>query len=474
MLMLFLVASRTYFNRLLIMFSLSIWLWALLLILSTSVGIPVPLIQSVMWLSAVLACYMLLKRLGDDFPAWSGQSLLVLFLAVLAGIWAVWWSRNATWTLAVGIVVPILASVLLAALLVIERRVDGGVHRLVRFSGQFFTLGYLLVLLTPIINVPLGLLVVSLGLLAMARQTLRQQIRESVEKLSREIVGVRRDLREKTRILSDQNHFIEKLEKELANANNYKTEFLSNMSHELRTPLNSIIGYSELLQNGTYGDLNPKQVDRLARIYRNGTHLSQLIDAILDFNKIDAGKIEIQPETTDVYDLIEIVINRIEPRCLEKGLQLVIDLDEKLPSINADQYRIQQVLLNLLDNAIKFTNKGRITIEGSKVTVSKGRADNFPLPMMGWLPDGDWIILTVIDTGIGIAPEDQVKIFDQFSQADSTSTREYDGIGLGLPTAKKLVELHGGIIWLRSMPLEGSSFFVALPVRVMPQASTHV
>jgi len=475
MLMLFLVAARTYFNRLLIMFSLSIWLWALLLILNTSLIIPAPLIESVMWLSAVLACYMLLKQLDAAIPRWAVKALLVVFLLTLTGIWTGWLLGNASWMMASQIVVPLLSSVLLATLLFLERRTNNTVHRLVRFSGQFFALGYLAALLTPLLSVPLGLLIVSLGLLAIGRQTLREQVKASAQKLTQEVVDVRRDLRDKVRSLSDQNRHIEKLEKELANASNYKTEFLSNMSHELRTPLNSIIGYSELLQNGTYGELNEKQLDRLRRIYRNGAHLSQLIDAILDFNKIDAGKIDIQPEMFDLYQLIELVVVQIEPKCLDKGLQLVIDLDENLPKINADQYRIKQVLLNLLDNAIKFTNKGRITIEGSSIVVLNGRSENFPLPMIGWLPDGDWIILSVIDTGIGIAPEDQVKIFDQFSQADSSSTREYDGIGLGLPTAKKLIEMHGGIIWLRSMPLEGSSFFVALPVKLVPQANnSHV
>lgn len=372
------------------------------------------------------------------------------------------------------IVAPLIATVFLLASYYIIIRFSDESSRWMRPVALIFAVAHFCSMFAPFVGLNLGPIIASLALWIIGWEVLNTRVLLPSKHAAAETETVRKELNLKMREAVRHREHLDRLNNELVTANSYKSEFLSKMSHELRTPLNSIIGYSELLQSGTYGDLNEKQADRMERIYRNGQHLAHLINAILDLNKLETGQLDIQPEPVHLFDLLEPILSDIEPRIHEKHLQMVVDIQDDLPTITVDPLRIRQVISNLLDNALKFTHKGRITIEGSRVRVKNGKTDDFPLPTTGWLPDGDWVLLSVIDTGLGVEPEDQVKIFEQFSQVDATSTSENEGIGLGLSITKRLVEMHGGIIWLRSMPMEGSTFFVALPLKPISQIKSRV
>jgi signal transduction histidine kinase/CheY-like chemotaxis protein len=247
-------------------------------------------------------------------------------------------------------------------------------------------------------------------------------------------------------------------------SNRLKSEFLANMSHELRTPLNAIIGYSELLLSQVYGELNSKQIDRLMRVNTGGKHLLELINDVLDLSKIEAGQMELSLDALSVTEVVYDAIADVTPQADAKGLKLNLRLHPDLPNIHADAGRIRQILTNLLDNAVKFTHTGSISLE---VTFASLR-DGFTLS--GRIPpeyvraaDGDWLSIAVTDTGIGISQEDQAIIFDAFRQADGSSIRKYEGTGLGLAITQQLVKMHHGYIWVESEPGQGSTFTVLLP-----------
>ncbi len=235
------------------------------------------------------------------------------------------------------------------------------------------------------------------------------------------------------------------------------------MSHELRTPLNSIVGYSELLMQGLYGDLNDKQSDRLEKIHRNGRDLLALINDILDLSKIEAGRLELSPEFMNLQETIAGLETTFEPLAAEKGLTLAFAVEPDVYPLYADTLRIRQICTNLMSNAIKFTPEGRVSLETYNVDVVNGKSAQINLPVLGWLGDGRWVMVQISDTGIGIPPEHHATIFDEFRQVDDTATREFGGTGLGLAITMKLVEMHSGRIWLKSAVGQGSTFFVALP-----------
>lgn len=248
-------------------------------------------------------------------------------------------------------------------------------------------------------------------------------------------------------------------------ANRLKSEFLANISHELRTPLNAIIGYSDMLKSGVYGPVNDAQLDRLARVHTGGTQLLALINDVLDLSRIEAGQMQLHLEPVDLVALTEQALATVTFLAEKKGLALRQELDSDLPPVQADAQRIRQVLTNLLDNAIKFTPEGSVTLEAYPVTVRKRAISGaeWRPPLHLGVPDGKWIALRVIDTGIGIAPEDQVYIFDAFRQVDSSAQREYSGTGLGLAISYRFVALHEGYMWVDSTPGKGSTFTVLLP-----------
>lgn len=325
---------------------------------------------------------------------------------------------------------------------------------------------YAVNLVPVLLMLPTDTVLITIALLIIGWRVLQYQVFDPMNELNTELRVANRDLQQIVSDLAREKERVEQLNEDLRAANQYKSEFLANMSHELRTPLNSIIGYSELLQKGLYGELSPKQGDRLEKIYRNGKQLLALISDILDLNKIDSGKMRLDTEMFPLGPVIQSVIDEFRPEAEGKSLALSAQMPDDIPTIYGDPLRIRQIIHNLTDNAIKFTREGGVQLAAQRISVQKGISQDFALPTIGWLRDGQWIIATVKDTGIGIAPEDQARIFEEFSQADGSHTREFGGTGLGLAIAKKLIQMHDGQIWVRSRSGEGSTFFVALPADV--------
>nr|NIS59257.1 histidine kinase [Pseudomonadota bacterium] len=236
---------------------------------------------------------------------------------------------------------------------------------------------------------------------------------------------------------------------ELEIASKHKSEFLANMSHELRTPLNAILGYTELILDNIYGDVPEKIQEVLERLQENGRHLLGLINEVLDLSKIEAGRLTLSLNDYSMREVVQTVFTAAEPLAAEKNLALKVTLPPDLERGKGDEQRIAQVLLNLVGNAIKFTEEGEVKVE---VTASNGM-----------------FLVSVSDTGPGLSEADQEKIFEEFHQADSSSTREKGGTGLGLSIAKRIIEMHGGRIWVESSLGKGSTFWFTLPVRVEPQ-----
>ena len=232
---------------------------------------------------------------------------------------------------------------------------------------------------------------------------------------------------------------------DLKEASQHKSEFLANMSHELRTPLNAVIGFSEVLSDRMFGELNEKQDEYLKDIHASGQHLLSLINDILDLSKIEAGRMELELSDFSLPATLENALTLGRERASRRGLGLDLRVDERLDQIRADERKVRQVVLNLLSNAIKFTPEGgRIEIRAAAV-------------------DGD-VEVSIADTGVGIAPEDQEAIFEEFRQV-GTASKKVEGTGLGLALSRKFIELHGGRIWVKSQVGQGSTFTFTLPAR---------
>jgi signal transduction histidine kinase len=218
------------------------------------------------------------------------------------------------------------------------------------------------------------------------------------------------------------------------------------MSHELRTPLNAIIGFSEVLLERLFGELNEKQDNYLKDIHSSGRHLLSLINDILDLSKVEAGRMELDLTTFDLPSAISNAMTLIRERAQRHAIALALDADPALGEAVADERKFKQILLNLLTNAVKFTP------DGGRVEVSARR-------------DADDIVVAVHDTGIGIAAEDQAAVFEEFRQVGRHYTNKQEGTGLGLALTRKFVELHGGRIWLESEPGKGSTFTFTIPIK---------
>ena len=237
--------------------------------------------------------------------------------------------------------------------------------------------------------------------------------------------------------------------RQLEVASQHKSQFLANMSHELRTPLNAILGYTELMTDGAYGEPSEKMMGVLKRLEANGRHLLGLINDVLDLSKIEAGQLVLELSDYCVQDIVQTVRSTLEPLAADKKLAFKLDISPELPPGHGDGRRLTQVLINLVGNAIKFTDTGEVVIT-AKAT------------------DGSFHLL-VRDTGPGISAADQAKLFQEFQRADNAITRERGGTGLGLAISKRIIEMHGGRIWVESQPGQGSTFVFTLPVIVERQ-----
>ena len=232
---------------------------------------------------------------------------------------------------------------------------------------------------------------------------------------------------------------------QLEAASRHKSEFLANMSHELRTPLNAIIGFSEVLTERMFGELNDKQAEYLKDIHASGTHLLSLINDILDLSKIEAGRMDLERSDFDLPNAIENALILVRERASRRGITLGSTIDERLGVLSGDERKVKQVLLNLLSNALKFTP------EGGRIDVGARLHDHVAE-------------VSVADSGIGIAPADQDAVFEEFRQVGAAD-KKAEGTGLGLALSRKFIELHGGRIWVESQVDAGSTFTFTLPVR---------
>jgi signal transduction histidine kinase len=237
--------------------------------------------------------------------------------------------------------------------------------------------------------------------------------------------------------------------RQLEVASQHKSQFLANMSHELRTPLNAILGYSELMADGAYGEPSEKMLGILKRLEANGKHLLGLINDVLDLSKIEAGQLVLELSDYSVQDIAQTVRSTLEPLAADKKLAFKLELAPELPAGHGDGRRLTQVLINLVGNAIKFTDAGEVAI--------KAEANN-----------GSFHV-SVRDTGPGISAADQAKLFQEFQQADNAITKKKGGTGLGLAISKRIVEMHGGKIWVESQAGQGATFAFTLPIIVERQ-----
>lgn len=255
---------------------------------------------------------------------------------------------------------------------------------------------------------------------------------DELDRLNRQLVVQQQDLRD--------------INAQLEAASQHKSQFLANMSHELRTPLNAIIGFSGILLKKSVGPVSrEEQREFLENILTSGRHLLGLINDVLDLSKIEAGKVTLSPERFSVQDVLEGVRQTVEPLADKKDIVIEVTIDPRFTTLTADVVKFKQILYNLLSNAIKFTPEAR------------------SVQVRAWTTE-EWAEFSVTDTGIGIRPEDRARIFQEFEQVEMSAERRFEGTGLGLTLAKKLVELHDGRIWVESVVGKGSTFAFALPL----------
>ena len=270
-------------------------------------------------------------------------------------------------------------------------------------------------------------------------EALADQFNDMAGRLQESYAGLEQKVEERTREVEEKS-------RQLEMASQHKSQFLASMSHELRTPLNAIIGLTEMMVSNAARFGTEKAAEPLRRVQRAGTHLLGLINQVLDLSKIEAGKLELSSDLVALAPLITEVVDTARPLAEQNNNRLVVKSQENLGSLTVDPMRLRQILLNLLSNACKFTKQGEVTLLARKV-----------------INQGNWIEFAVSDTGIGMTPEQQAKIFEEFTQADSSTARQYGGTGLGLAITRKLARMMGGDVTLTSEAGKGSTFTVRLP-----------
>lgn len=280
-------------------------------------------------------------------------------------------------------------------------------------------------------------------------------------------VLVVRRFRTQAHRLQERSRELEHLSTELIRVNKMKSEFLANVSHELRTPLNAIVGFVDLLREGVYGELTPKQAGPVQRIEASASHLRHLVDQILDLAKIAAGRLEVHSEPIDLRPFILDVASEVEPLVSEKSLYLSLALSSVLPRVRTDPTHLRQIILNLLGNAVKYTHKGTISVRTRMIPASDA---SIPATVKS-VQDASltigrpWVAILVSDTGIGIGKNDQARIFEEFEQINAGPRGDSmnRGTGLGLPISRRLARLLGGDVTVESELGKGSTFTVWLP-----------
>ncbi|HEV8310757.1 MAG TPA: ATP-binding protein [Methylomirabilota bacterium] len=273
----------------------------------------------------------------------------------------------------------------------------------------------------------------------------KEQLYEQLKRASSEL---EEKIRQATAELVRQNELLRRQAIELEQASALKTQFLANMSHEFRTPLNAILGYTSMLLKGVAGELTTLQRDNLSRVDSNGRHLLAIINDILDISRIEAGRMPLHLGEFEVPALIREVMAELDPLIARSKLEVVSEIPPDIPALRSDRAKVKQIVLNLLTNALKFTPQGRVNVSAAV------------------LPATRQIAIAVSDTGIGIPPEEQAKVFEDFRQADSSSTRQYGGAGLGLAICRRLATMLEGQVTLTSKVGEGSTFTLLLPLRL--------
>ena len=283
--------------------------------------------------------------------------------------------------------------------------------------------------------------------------------------------------RRQARRAGDRSRELEHLSAELIRANRSKSEFLASVSHELRTPLNAIVGFAELLREGAYGPLNPRQAGPVERIETSATHLRRLVDQILDLARIAAGRMELAREPLDLRPFVIGLATEMEPLVAERGLALSLNVGATLPRVHTDPTHLRQILVNLIGNAIKFTAAGTIAVrarqgippaevQAGALTApgATGTAAHRIADLVAAAPAGEWIALQVADTGAGIPAADQGRVFDEFERVAQPPAGAGEGTGLGLSISRRLARLLGGELTVESDVGRGSVFTLWLPV----------
>ncbi|MEW6602460.1 MAG: ATP-binding protein, partial [Nitrospirota bacterium] len=319
----------------------------------------------------------------------------------------------------------------------------------------------------------------AIGINTVKAHAVQRVLSEELHKSNEELQSMNEELQSMNEEAQAMNEELQSQQKELSEANvrlmeisRAKSDFLANMSHELRTPLNSILGFSEILQDGLYGRLNEKQEEYVRTIYGSGRHLLELINDVLDLSKVESGKMELELERVGVRALLEASMTMLKEKAMKHGIDLCIELEPEADiEIEADERKLKQIMFNLLSNAVKFTPEGgRVRVRARRV--QKRESAEAQEQETSELPDfcttelnDDFIEISVVDTGIGIKQEDIPKLFKEFCQLESPYTKQYQGAGLGLALTKRLVELHGGMIWVESEFGKGSRFSFYIPIK---------